>query len=528
MRVEELIIEVRDPNLVRIGQIRPQDLVGSKFLLRHNNVGSWEITLPYNHPLGELLRLPGYGIVVTGPNDEVILSGPTLAAKLEQTQDNFDGNWLITGADDSLLLAERLAFPTPATDDLSAQTSAYDVRTGAAETVLKGYVNANLGPAAPAARQVSNLVLEPDLARGDTVIGRARFNEVQQLLFDLAQTGGLGYRIAQTGGNLEFQVYVPQDLSGLIRLDLQNQRLSRAEYVYSSAKLTRAIVAGQGEAENRIFAEVTSADSLAAEALWGRRIEKFRDARDAEELSALEQRGQESLVDEGKTINEFSVTPSDDVSMRFAIDWNLGDKVTVVTHDLEGVAVVTEVGISIDADGVRLAATVGTPVGVDFQSKLIAKTEKIDQRVSELERNVTGYGVNTEYQPLGGTDGTQPTFSGPAIFGSFNRFGNLVRFDIFVEFTNITSFGTGQYFLTLPYESRTEVKFADGCLHQASINREWQIRGGVLAGSDVMTLSTTGIVGQRIFDVPFTATDPFTLTTADYFHISGTYEIDPS
>jgi hypothetical protein len=526
MRVDELIIEVRDPNFARIGQIRPRDLVGSKFLLRHNNVGSWEITLPYNHPLGELLRLPGYGIVVTGPNNEVILSGPTLAAKLEQTQDNFDGNWLITGADDSLLLAERLAFPTPATDDLTAQTSAYDIRSGVAETVLKGYVNANLGPAAPAARRVPNLVLEPNLGRGASVLGRARFNEVQQLLFNLAQTGELGYRIVQKGSNLEFQVYVPQDLSGLIRLDLQNQRLSRAEYVYSSAKLTRAIVAGKGEAENRILTEVSNTESLAAETLWGRRIEKFRDARYVEELAGLEQRGLEALVDEGKTINEFSVTPSDDISMRFGIDWNLGDKVTVVTHDLEGVAVVTEIGISIDADGVRIGATIGTPVGVDFQSRLIAKTDKIDQRVNELERSVTGYGVNTEYQPEGGTDGTQPTFSGPAIFGSFNRFGNLVRFDIFVEFDNITSFGTGQYFLTLPYDSRTEVKFADGCLHEAATGRQYQMRGSVLAGSNVVTLWTTGIVGQRVFDEPFTATDPFTLTTADYFHISGTYEIE--
>ena len=79
----------------------------------------------------------------------------------------------------------------------------------------------------------------------------------------------------------------------------------------------------------------------------------------------------------------------------------------------------------------------------------------------------------------------------------------------------------------MPYVSKNEVKFADGCLHQPSTGREYQMRGGVLAGSDILKLSTTDIVGQRVFDSPFTSAVPFTLTTADYFHIAGIYEINP-
>jgi hypothetical protein len=63
-------------------------------------------------------------------------------------------------------------------------------------------------------------------------------------------------------------------------------------------------------------------------------------------------------------------------------------------------------------------------------------------------------------------------------------------------------------------------------LHDISTNRDYQIRGSVLAGQNVVKLWTTGVDGQKIYDVAFTSSDPVTLTSADFFHIAGTYEID--
>jgi hypothetical protein len=526
MRVEDLIVEVRDSSLNRIGQIQPQDLVGATFVVRFNNVGSWSITLPHGHPLGELLRLPGYGILLTGPNGERIISGPTLSAKLTQTQNNTDGTWEIVGASDDIILAERLAYPTPSTADVTAQTSGYDIRTGPAETVIKEYVDVNIGPSAVTARKISNLLIETDEARGSTVFASARFKTLQELIYDLAQVGGIGYAITQTNGNLEFAVYEPVDRSDTIRMDIQNRILSSAVYSYGTAKVTRAIVAGRGEAENRVFVERSNADSLAAETLWGRRIEVFKDRRDSEETNQLNTAGDELLADLGKTIVEMSVTPADDQTMVYLTDWGLGDRVTVVANDIESSAVVTEVGIQIAEDGVRIGATVGTPVGIEFEAKLLAKQQDHEARIGNLEQNTTGYGINTAYQPEGGTDGTQPTFSGPAITGTFNRFGNMVHFSIAVDFDNITSFGTGQYYLTLPYPARVAYMFRDGCLHDDSETREYHISGHVNENDDVLRLFTTDISGQALYDFPFAQGSPITLTTADNFHIAGTYEIE--
>ena len=386
MQVDDLIIEVRNPDFSRLGQFRPGELVGAKFILKFNNVGSWEMKLPQGSRLGEFLRLPGYGIIVTGPDESVIFSGPTLSAQLVQTSDNIDGDWTIVGTSDDIVLLERLAYPTPSTADVTEQTDAYDDRLGFCETIIKEYVSVNIGPDAPADRKIANLTIETTAGLGLEVQGRARFQTLQEVLYGLAQTSSLGYTIEQLGTDLQFTVYSPLDRTATVRMDMDNSKLSRAEYAYAVAKVTRAIVGGQGEEEFRRFVEVTNTDSLASETDWSRRIEVFTDGRNSRVTEFLLQDGDEFLADQGKTIIEMSVTPADDFNMRFGRDWYLGDKVTVVINDLEASAVVTEVGISIAADGVRLAATVGTPVGIEYESRVLAKTQQLAQRLSNLER----------------------------------------------------------------------------------------------------------------------------------------------
>jgi hypothetical protein len=386
MQVDDLVFEVRDRSLNRIGVIVTQDLVGATLVVRFNSTGTWALKLPYDHPLGEFLRLPGYGLVVTGPTGETIISGPTLTARLDQSMNDTDGTWLIQGTSDDIILSERLAYPTPGTADVTAQTTPKDIRTGAAETVIKSYLGANLGASAPAARQVFALNIEPDEARGSTVTGVARFSTLQNLFYDLAQVGGVGYSLAQQSNALDFKVYEPTDRSATIRMDIQNRRLSSSVYSYGAAKVTRAIVAGGGEAEARQFIERSNSDSLNAEIDWARRIEVFKDARQAQTDDELNIAGDELLIDQGKTIVEMSVTPTDDSEMRYSYDWFLGDTVTVVANSIEARAVVTEVGIQVAADGVRIGATVGTPLGIDYESINLNNNLTLAQRVSNLER----------------------------------------------------------------------------------------------------------------------------------------------
>lgn len=523
MNLTELTLEVRDPSFQRIGQITDVDLVGSRFIMRYNGVGDWQINLSGQARLVEQLRTPGYGIVLTGPQG-VILSGPTISAELKQSTKDPEGMWVIKGASDALILQERLAYPQPDNADVTTQNIAYDTRTGAAETVIKGYVADNIGKDSGTVRAIPYLNIEADQGRGETVTGNARFKQLQELLLPLAQTGQIAYDIKAMGDELEFVVYEPQDLSSTIRMDIDNGRLAATQYNYSTPQATRVIVAGAGEAVERLFVESTSPDSLSSETAWNRRIERFIDARDTEDSAILDQRGQEKLVELGKTIVNLSVTPTDSATMRYGYDWNLGDLVTVVVGETEAVAIVTEVGIAIGDDGVRVIATVGPPTPVEFETEIIEKVEDQNTRIGNLERNTTGYGVNTVYQPNGGTiGGTQPTASGPFISGSFNRFGNMVHFNIQVDMDNMTSFGTGQYYVTLPYPARVRYTFANGHLLDFSANKTYNLVGECAADSDIIKIYYIGPNGQMD---AFDHNSPVNLTIEDYFDISGTYEIE--
>lgn len=142
--------------------------------------------------------------------------------------------------------------------------------------------------------------------------------------------------------------------------------------------------------------------------------------------------------------------------------------------------------------------------------------------ICEVAANIP---VVTGPQPFtvnGGTiGGTQPTFSGPPMFtGQVMTIGDFVHFEIQVDFDNITSFGTGQYFVDLPFAPAHPVMLRDGCLHDASNGRQYAIAGHALTGNTQLALWYTGPNGH---DEMFDHNSPIVLQTVDNFHVAGAY-----
>jgi hypothetical protein len=390
MKVDDLLVEVRDANYNRVGLITSQYLVGFTCVLRYNAIGTWSLSIPSDHPLQSALTTPGAGIVVTLLG-QTLFSGPVTWIQTIQTIDIPEGVTQVTGLDDSVLLRDRLAYPTPSTADVTLQTSAYDIRTGAAETVIKQYVNYNMGSLAPTARKITKLDTETDYGRGATVKGSARFDILYELLQQMADAslqGGtaLGFEIVQVGTRLQFGVYAPVDRSKTVRLDIFNNRVTETTYSLGQPKTTRAIVGGQGDAAARTFLERSSTTSLAAETAWGRRIETFVDSRDTADSTALATAGDAVLGTDGKSQITANVKPTDDSTMLFGQDWYLGDTVTVVVGSYELSAVVTEMGISVQEDGVRLYGTVGEPKTNTYERQILAVQEQLTSRLNNLEK----------------------------------------------------------------------------------------------------------------------------------------------
>ena len=130
-------------------------------------------------------------------------------------------------------------------------------------------------------------------------------------------------------------------------------------------------------------------------------------------------------------------------------------------------------------------------------------------------------GQEASFTVNGGSLGTMPTFNGAPLFsGSYVKTGKLVHFQIQVDMDNITSFGTGQYYVDLPFDAKYNYLFRNACLHDVSMPRQYGLSGHVEAGQSRMLLFYTDTSGQ---DYAFDYNSPALLTVNDNFHISGEY-----
>lgn len=388
MQYGDLTVEVRDKSLTRVGVIRPEELILT-LEDQFNNIGSWTLTLAAEHPLADVLRTPGSGIIVTGPTD-VLMSGPMTTPMFDARADDPVGTVTITGVSDTIVLADSLAFPQPSNVNPTTQTQSHDVRSGSAETVMHGYVNANVGPSAPAARRKTGLIMGANLGRGPIVKKSARFQVLGNLLDDIAIMASLGFRVVQRGTNLVFETYAIADRSAYIRLDVQSSTLASSKYALSPPGATQVIVAGQGELVDRQFYAATSTEATAAEVEWGRRIERFVDQRQTADSDEHIQKAKEVLADEGFTGVHVQAVPTDDTTMRFGTDWYMGDMVSIVVDDFEARSIVTGYVLKADSNGVVNGVTLGDPAQFQTGVQSAHRLTDVERRVSYLEASEGG------------------------------------------------------------------------------------------------------------------------------------------
>lgn len=405
---DELLVEVRDKNLNRVGMITQQYLQLSA-TLRFCNVGDWTITLPAQHPMVEHLITEGSGIIVT-LRDEILFSGVTTNPKRKADAKNPDGTYSFAGVTDEILLSDALAFPDVTSADVTAQASAYDVRDDNAETLLREYVYYNIGAGAATGRRAGlrNFVeLDPVNANlGGGVVKSARFDNLLALMYEIAVQGQIRFRMVQRDDAIRLEVSDITDKTAEIRFDVANGTIKTEEIEVSPPGATRVIVAGQGEGVARTFVERTSLASADGEDAWGRVIEVFKDQRNSSLLAELEGAGDEVLNASGFTATNVKVKTADDTTMVFNRDWFLGDTVTVVVNGQETSTIVKSAAIIANASGVVVGAGIGDVVGFDADAALVTRVDDLDSRVNNLERSeASSGGTVSGGLPTGGTTG---------------------------------------------------------------------------------------------------------------------------
>jgi hypothetical protein len=370
-------LEARDAALRRLDEI--DDFTSLTMPLRFNRTSDWTLILDGDSVGASLLTETG-GLIVTR-DGETLLSGPV--RKITRTLLDGRSTVTVTGVDDTVWLDRRLAVPVPAGPPYTS--AAYHTVNGVAETVMRTYVDSNLGPSAIAARRLARLGLAADGLRGTSVKGSARFTMLLELLQALALSGGdLGFRIVQSGEALVFEVYEPADMTATAIFSVDFGNLVGYEYQTTVPQANYIYVGGGGEGTARVIVEGGDTASIDVH----QRIEaSFRDRRDTEDTATLEQQRAETLL-ETQAQTSLSITPIDTDAVSFGTHYGLGDRVTVVIDGVEVQDVVREVLLTLTPDGGEvLTPTLGTPGATSPRvPDLFAAVARQARRLSFLER----------------------------------------------------------------------------------------------------------------------------------------------
>jgi len=297
---------------------------------RWNSTPAATITVPGTHPrLAELLAdgvrvviefdtswdtpgAPAWLQVFSGPLRGFSATGPAGAS-----------SFTFTAAGDWRLLRRVLGWQVPDAPLSGQSASEYDSRTGAAETVLKGFVTANAVD-----RLGLPVTVSTDQERGESITVAARMHPLADVLFPAVELAGLGALVSQGPDGLVVDVREPvvheyelSESSGAIR----SWKLAR-----SAHDATRVVVGGPGEGTARTFRSVVDA---ALESATGDVLEVFKSATDASTNSLLDDRGALTLAETAPT-SGLSVELADTPDLRYGTSFLVGDVVTLRVGDV--------------------------------------------------------------------------------------------------------------------------------------------------------------------------------------------------
>ncbi|MED4969750.1 siphovirus ReqiPepy6 Gp37-like family protein [Parageobacillus toebii] len=276
-------------------------------------------------------------------------------------------NWIVKGIALKGVVAQRLVVP-PANDS-------HDRASGAAETVMKHYVNNHVVNPVDTKRKIDMVVLASDQQRGSQISWESRFKNLAEELVEISKASGLGWDVILDLQQKKwiFDVFVGRDLTvnqsvnPPVIFSPQFESLKQLSFVESDYNYKNyGYIAGQGEGEDRRVVEVGEAEGLS-------RIETFIDARDISEedenqqalpeeqvIAKLRERGQQKL---SEFAQEFFLEGQilTNSPFEYEKDYDLGDIVTIqnrewgITRD----ARITEIKEIYEPGGFQIEATFG-------------------------------------------------------------------------------------------------------------------------------------------------------------------------
>lgn len=279
---------------------------------RFNAQPTGQIVVPNTHRLLPIMLTEGCRVTVDYAGAQV------MSGVLDSVQGDGapDGQVTFQLRDDFGLFSEVLAWPVPGAA-LTAQTLAYDVRSGPAETVLKGYVQANA-----VARLGLPVTVATDQGRGSNIKVQARMKPLGDYLFPAVSDAGLGVSVRQVGTGLVVDCYEPSTYP--LTLTPDSGIVAAWSWSDAAPNVTRTVAGGQGDGTARAFASYVD---TASESTYALVREAFVDATDVDNAPDLATRAQTAQVD-GQRRTGLSLTLNETRTFKYGTNLSVGDTVT--------------------------------------------------------------------------------------------------------------------------------------------------------------------------------------------------------
>ncbi|MFJ3141730.1 siphovirus ReqiPepy6 Gp37-like family protein [Streptomyces halstedii] len=380
-----LRVYVRNSALERIGQI--DDYTSLTVIPRYNAIGSFVLEISADSGKANLLA-EGNGLIIRTADGTLVDSGPIRTVDWSRSKDDSGaGKLTVGGVSDTEVLARYTCWPAPGSAIGSQADAVYKISAVAAETAMRTLVNVNAGPGALAARKNPLLTLATNGNRGPTITRQLnQFDSLFAVLQDLANAAKLGFRVAQVGSGLQFQVYEPTDRSGTARFAFPLGNLTDANYTTTPPTCTRALVVAGGQSSPRQCKTYDRADPL----FPGLVIEQFVDLTSVDTASVdlvaqMDQAAEEALTS-GAGQGSLTISPIDIPLLKYGRDYQVGDTVSAQVRATWMTDVVREVTLtSTAADGTTVKAAVGDDTGDGTVARIYQYLAQVKRDVGRLK-----------------------------------------------------------------------------------------------------------------------------------------------
>ena len=324
-----------------------------------NNIGAITIALPSDYD--NLIKLDSIIEVHRKPD------GGTLNlfnAYQIRTWDYLDQNnidkTIISGKDGVNLLDRRIV--------AYAAGSANTEMTDYADDMMKVIVNQNLGASATDTdRDLTDngFTVDAELSDAPSITMNFAYRNVLNIIKDIAQSSRkAGTRLyfdmvpkVKSGGKLgwNFTTSIDQpgmDLTGTNQVIFGKQwgNLSGARIRFDHTnEVTVVYAGGQGLEADRTVEEREDTDRSVDSPY--NRIEEFYNVSGQSETQAAVQAAGDGRLSELRPSSQFSGTLSDNLSVKFGVNWNFGDRVVVEYRGIQKDAVINSLKLLVNKDG---------------------------------------------------------------------------------------------------------------------------------------------------------------------------------